>query len=83
MCIDRACYEGECERCRKIDRLCDWPYSFEPIYRKPAIRTAVQEDKWNKFMMIQIKKTEELGRKFYKGKQSGKDEFRRQNRETI
>ena len=67
MCIDRSCYEGSCERCRKIDRLCDWPYDYKAIYKKPII-TATQKEEWDKFMVIQINKTKELGRNFYKGK---------------
>ena len=38
MCNDRSCYEGSCERCRKIDRLCDWPY------KKPIIKTVEVEE---------------------------------------
>jgi hypothetical protein len=64
MCTDRSCYDGNCEKCHKIDRLCEWPYGYEN--QKPTIKTAEQKDKLNKFMIIQIKKTKEMGRNFYK-----------------
>lgn len=83
MCTDRSCYEDDCEMCRKIDRLCDWPYSYRPVYKKVAIKTSEQEDKFNKFMMIQINEAKKLGREFYKGIQSGKRELKGQNREII
>lgn len=67
MCIDRYCCEGDCERCRKIDRMCGWPYGYKPIYKRSFIKTDKQKDNFNKFMLIQIKKTEQLGKNFYKG----------------
>lgn len=53
--------------CRKIDRMCGWPYGYEPPKQKVET-TPKQEEKWNKFFAVIIKETEEMGRKFYKGK---------------
>ena len=67
MCINWSCDEGSCERCRKIDRMCDWPYGYEPP-KKKVENTPEQEKNWNIFFQAKIKETEEMGRKFYKGK---------------
>ncbi len=67
MCNNRSCYHGDCEMCRKIDRMCGWPYGYEPPKQKVET-TPEQEEKWNKFFAVIIKETEEMGRKFYKGK---------------
>lgn len=65
MCTDRSCYEGSCEGCRKIDALVDWPYRYQQVYKKRIVRTAEQEDNFNKFMILQIRKAEEMGHNFY------------------
>lgn len=76
MCIDRSCYDGDCERCRKIDRLCYWPYGYQ-IPKKDVVKTQEQQEKLNIIIEKQIKETEKIGRIFYRGKQNDSNKDRR------
>lgn len=50
MCTNRACYEGECESCRKIDRMSvggllgnDGKLLFRP-YKEPKVERTLEQE---------------------------------------
>ena len=76
MCIDRSCYDGDCERCRKIDRMCGWDDGYQ-MPKKDVVKTQEQQEKLNIIIEKQIKETEKIGRIFYRGKQNDSNKDRR------
>ena len=81
MCIDRSCYDGNCDQCRKIDRLCGWSCGYVPVKKKEI--TQDNQNKLNEILRLQIKNTEEFGRRFYKGIKYDSNELGKENRKYL
>lgn len=65
MCTNRACYEGECEACRKIDALVDWqPFGSKWNNNKAIAKSTEEKAEFKIFFDGIMNRAEILGNEY-------------------